>query len=279
MLSISHAWNRIRSEPMPASLTDLSQRLREVRELRRLGTLPRHTPTTTKLLGPTLKLVDGPSFTSQYDALFRKQECKFRSSSRTPTVIDCGANVGVSCLYWKSLYPGARITAFEPDPTIYATLKANLEAFGYSDVVALQKAAWIENTQLEFWSEGADGGRISDLVNTKKDLVKVDAVRLRDFLDQEIDLLKIDIEGAEIDVVRDCADALGSVKHICVEYHSFTGRAQRLDELMVALAQAGFRLQLRAELASTQPFVHSLSHSGMDLQLQVFGVRAEQSAS
>lgn len=264
---------------MPSSLTDLSQRLREVRELRRLGGLPRHVPTETKLLGPVLKLVDGPSFTSQYDALFRKQECKFRSQNRAPTVIDCGANVGVSCLYWKSLYPEARITAFEPDPVVYATLKANLDAFGYSDVVALQKAAWIEDTQLEFWSEGADGGRISDLTDTKKDLVKVDALRLRNFLNQEIDLLKIDIEGAEIDVVRDCADALASVKHICVEYHSFTGRPQRLDELMATLAQAGFRLQLRTELVSEQPFVHSLSHSGMDLQLQIFGVRPEPPVS
>ena len=69
---------------------------------------------------------------------------------------------------------------------------------------------------------------------------QVSTVRLRDYLAQRVDMLKLDIEGAETDVMLDVSDRLRDVHNIFVEYHSFADRPQRLDELTRRAAQTGF---------------------------------------
>jgi FkbM family methyltransferase len=264
----------------PTPYRDLSERLARRRELTRLRHLPRHTPTTTDLLGPRLSLVDAASFLVQYRTLFLEEQARFESASERPLVIDCGANVGVSCLYWKRLYPAARVIAFEPDAAVFAALTENVRAFGHdASITLLQKAAWTSETELTFWSEGADAGRIATLSAVNGTVTRVPAVRLRDFLTEPVDLLKIDIEGAETDVLLDCADRLGLVQNLSVEYHSFVDRPQRLHELLSVLAAAGFRVQVLTESASRQPLVASRVLLGMDLQLQIYGARPAPASS
>jgi predicted O-methyltransferase YrrM len=52
---------------------------------------------------------------------------RFNSLITKPLILDCGANVGVSVLYFKRLYPDAEIIAFEPDEDVFAILKQNYE--------------------------------------------------------------------------------------------------------------------------------------------------------
>ncbi len=52
----------------------------------------------------------------------------------------------------------------------------------------------------------------------------VGAVRLRDLLTEPVDLLKMDIEGAAVDVLMDCADRLLLIKRLVVEYQFFEGQ-------------------------------------------------------
>jgi hypothetical protein len=73
----------------------------------------------------------------------------------------------------------------------------------------------------------------------------VRTVRLRDYLDQPIEFLKLDIEGAEVPVLLDCSDRLEQVEHLFVEYHSFIGLPQPLDCLISILRSAGFRFYAR----------------------------------
>jgi hypothetical protein len=51
----------------------------------------------------------------------------------------------------------------------------------------------------------------------------------------EIDMLKLDIEGAEVDVIVDCLDRLHNIHNVLVEYHSFRWHKQRIDELLHAV--------------------------------------------
>ena len=69
-----------------------------------------------------------------------KETLKFCSTQPTPRILDCGANVGLASLYFKRLYPQARITAYEADPDIYQCLRNNLRRNGASDVETIQAA-------------------------------------------------------------------------------------------------------------------------------------------
>jgi hypothetical protein len=123
--------------------------------------------------------------------------------------------------------------------------------------VLVDRAAWTSETTLDFFREGADAGRLQQpLADGTRCTVLT--VRLRDYITQRVDLLKLDVEGAETDVVLDIADRLVDVRRVFVEYHSFAGQPQRLHELVGVLHASGFRQPLNL---------------GMDLQLNIFAYR------
>ncbi len=87
-------------------------------------------------------------------------------------------------------------------------------------------------------------------------------------------MLKIDIEGAETQVLEDCADVLHHVERIFVEYHSFSNQPQNLHRLLAVLANAGFRYNVQhIGVFSSHPFVKIQSYLNMDNQLNIFAVR------
>ena len=240
-------------------------------ESRRLSSLPRHCETATNLLGFAALIPDGPSFAAAWREVFEKETYRFTTNHPAPRILDCGANVGLSCLFFKQVFPQARLTAFEPDPGILAYLKPILIKAGLTDLELVPKGVWSSATTLRFASEGSDSGRIGTLPGAK--VIEIDTVRLKDYLGETIDFLKMDIEGAETEVLSDCADRLGNVRRLFVEYHSFKGQAQTLDQLLALLRTAGFRVQIHPVLASAQPFVAIVEHLEMDLQLNIFAYR------
>ena len=233
--------------------------------------MPRYVETTTGLPGFPCRIPDGPSFLASWEEIFDREIYNFRQSNDEPRILDCGANVGVSCLYFRKCFPHARITAFEPDPKIFAYLQSNLACSGCHDVELIAKAVWSSNTTLRFWSEGADAGRIDS--GERPNAIKIPAVRLRDFLNEPVDLLKMDIEGAETEVMLDIAPRLRNVRNVFVEYHSFTGKPQTLGILVQTLIEAGFRVQLHPMNVSPRPFLEIKSYLGMDMQLNIFACR------
>src|SRR5262245_12859403 len=68
------------------------------------------------------------------DEIFVSSLYRFQATSATPVILDCGSNIGVSVLFFKSLHPGARITAFEPSPTSFPLLERNVRENGLSGV-------------------------------------------------------------------------------------------------------------------------------------------------
>lgn len=246
---------------------------RQEAELARIRGMPRHTTTRARLVNWEFQVPDGPSFAGMFESYFVRQEYQFPISGDSPLIIDGGANVGVGVHYWKHLCPGARVIAFEPDVEVFAALKANCSTL--PGVVLQQRALWIENTRLEFAAVGADGGHLAGLVDRKDKprKIEVEAVRLRDLLDEPVELLKLDIEGAEIEVLEDCADRLENVAWIFVEYHSFVARPQRLSEVLRVLEEAGFRIYCRKDGPARQPFMNRPVYNAKDFHLNIFGYR------
>lgn len=244
---------------------------REQKERRRLAVLPRYTETITDLPGFPCLIPDGPSFLASWEEIFDREIYNFHAGDEPVRILDCGANVGVSCLYFYKRFPHAKITAFEPDPKIFKYLKKNLADAGCRNIELVPKAVWSSTTTLRFQSEGADAGRID--AGNGDNLIEIPAIRLGDFLNEPVDLLKMDIEGAETEVLKDIATRLHGVRNAFVEYHSFAGQPQTLGALVQILVDAGFRVHVHHVHVAPRPFLEIKSHLGMDMQLNIFARR------
>jgi FkbM family methyltransferase len=163
--------------------------------------------------------------------------------SANPYIIDCGANIGLSVIYMKQLFPDAEIIAFEPDEENFNLLQKNIESFNYKNIQVRKEAVWVENTLLEFSGEGSMSSRIG--TGSSQHTVQVKAVRLKDFLKRPIDFLKIDIEGAEYQVIKDVADQLYFVNNLFLEYHGSFGQNDELNEILSLIVKKGFSYYIK----------------------------------
>ena len=69
--------------------------------------------------GKILKIPDSASYLSSREEIFDQQIYRFNTSNSKPYIVDCGANIGLSIIYFKQLFPNAEIVAFEPDEKIF----------------------------------------------------------------------------------------------------------------------------------------------------------------
>lgn len=245
---------------------------RHALERRRLERLPRYTPTVTTLAaGRPFEIVDALSFLEMYDDIWEREAYRFPARTASPVILDGGANVGLGVAFFKTVYPECEVIAFEPDEAIFAVLERNVRAWELEGVRLVRRALWTEATTLPFLGEGSYGGRVAREGDSVAQ--EVEAVRLRDYLDRRVDLLKLDIEEGETEVLEDCRDRLENVTHLFVEYHGAAGRPQQLPRLLTLLDDAGFRLNVRAGNDSPRPFMARKINMGNDLQLEIYGFR------
>ena len=85
---------------------------------RHLRKTPRFRVVTDRLLGKPFRIPDGPSFYAGYREIFIQELYRFETSNPAPVIIDCGANCGLSVVYFKQLFPAAKIVAVEADPIV-----------------------------------------------------------------------------------------------------------------------------------------------------------------
>ena len=207
-----------------------------------------------------------------------KKDYHFVPLKKDPIIIDCGANVGASVLFFLKHHPGAHITCFEADPQIFnekliPDLKEKIPSTAKVDFH--NEAVWINDEGLIFHQEGELSGSSVAKPKNSNNSIKVPSIRLRDTLEshQLIDLLKIDIEGAEVKVIEDCAEALARVDHLFVEYHSFVGQKQELSKIISVLESLPFRYRITEDY---NPKGHYLTYgdnrNNMDCQIKIFAV-------
>jgi FkbM family methyltransferase len=151
------------------------------------------------------------------------------------TILDVGANIGASSLFFLTQAPKACITAFEPDKTNLARLQLNLG--GEKRVTIVPKAMASSSGQMSF-NCSDDFNLGSSLVSARLGFRKemVETISLDDFLAasglDQIDLLKFDVEGAEFDIFS-ASKKLSSIRQFIGEYHE--DLAQKSLESFMAL--------------------------------------------
>lgn len=144
-----------------------------------------------------------------FNQIFVRQEFLFLKSHDFKVIVDCGANIGLTTIYLKYLFPDARIFSIEPENENFKLLRQN--TLPYSQLVLINKALSNDSNGLYL----IDDGNGSDAFQTKKASgdsapgVKIESISMLDLMKQYdlpgLDFAKIDIEGAEAYCITDDA--------------------------------------------------------------------------
>lgn len=247
-------------------------------QARRLKNLPEKGHFTISLFNKPIQFVNRIELINTIEEIFIKESYKTTFDTDQPFIIDCGANIGLSIIYFKKLYPSAKIVAFEPDSTNFNLLSANLKSLDVLKNVEIKKqAVWKENTTLSFISDGSMTSRIdnpdhSESIDTDG-RTTIDAVRLRDLLTTKVDLLKMDIEGAEYEVLIDIEDKLHLIDQLFFEYHGLFDENHKLEELLQLLSRNKFRYYIESGPIYQTPFYRPERNGIFDIQLNIYAFR------
>jgi FkbM family methyltransferase len=158
------------------------------------------------------------------------------------TIVDCGANVGATAFLLLNAFPNARLVAIEPEAGNYDVLRKNLEQFG-DRAMALQAAVWSSDTTLRLVrGEFLDGRewtyQAKEHSDTSLEVVTAKSVPtlLEELGAERIDLLKVDIEGGELELPR--------IRNVSIELHG----EECADAFFSAMSRYDFELIRRGEL-------------------------------
>jgi FkbM family methyltransferase len=224
-----------------------------------------------------IRYADAASFLSGWHEIFVSglYEITCPEDQGPPLLMDAGANIGLVPMFWSTRFPCFRYVGFEPDPLVARICRANLKAWGCGG--ALHELALAGSAgRRGFMRDRADAGALVSGA-PEPESVEVVTARLSDFITGPVDLLKIDIEGAEYEVLPEIESRLGLVNNLFVEIHSRKGEPQRWGGLVACLQRAGFRCYFRPIRGSWRPFVDQPDDAyGMDDQFNIFAVRGRE---
>lgn len=172
-------------------------------------------------------------FDRVYDVVTDKiQNCKY--------VIDLGANIGLASRLFAARYPACRILAVEPHLENYKLLEKNLsELVRVGRCRTVRAAVWDRNSRLAVAAppEGEDCYYGMFVYETLEEGVQVvDALTMTELIEQSgfpvVDLLKVDIEGAEVNLFRGELSWLPQIHTIAIEFHGDSRERSGFDAIM-----------------------------------------------
>jgi FkbM family methyltransferase len=176
------------------------------------------------------------------------------------TIIDVGAGIGDFSIYAAYGKPNTVVYALEPFLESYQLLIKNLTLNALKNVVPIQRALWKKTGALTLDLSGGEPLQIiSQEVEKKADLADkevVQAFALQDFLRErripQVDLIKMDCEGAEYEILMHAPrQALAKIDRLVMEYHDL-GKSRNHHILMPFLEMEGFRVKRKVNAAHSE---------------------------
>ncbi len=219
--------------------------------------------------------LDRGAFLLSVREIFTERLYEFATASDRPRILDCGGHIGMSGLFFLEHYPHCRLTVFEPDLGNFQLLQKNMTGWKNDTTEIVRAAVWTKNGEVLFESNQDMSSAIALTPTSSFDQKTVPGIRLFDWLHEPIDFLKMDIEGAEYEVLLDCRDRLKNVQHLFVEYHGMLDDSKKLTELLRLFNESGFKYYL-TEAGRIHTHVFSNRDRGaykFDQQLNIFCFR------
>ena len=168
------------------------------------------------------KLRKSSSDVAVFNQVFIEKEYNFDAGFHPRFIIDGGGYVGLAALYFANVYPDAKIVSVEPESDNYNLLVENTRA--YDNIHTIQSGIWNKSAYLKVKDVGlGNWGFVVEECDTE-DAETFKALSISDIMAQyqvdEIDILKLDIEGAEKEVFTHDYDRwLPKTKILIVELH------------------------------------------------------------
>jgi FkbM family methyltransferase len=188
-----------------------------------------------------------------FDEIFDEPNYYFETSKSCPFIIDGGSNIGMSILFFKTLYPDSTIIGFEPAADSFNLLRQNVEANKLKDVKIYPLALGDVAGKVSLF-RGNVAGSLRASTTIRRDSKKpdsVDQVRLSSFIDREVDFLKLDVEGAESAVIADlqASGRIRSIAKMAIEFHHHVeARKDCFSVFLDQIEKAGFGYHLIARM-------------------------------
>jgi len=162
-----------------------------------------------------------------YRQVFVDQDYDFLMTAQPKVIVDAGANIGLASLYFANKFPDAKIIAIEPEQSNFELLKKNTKP--YQNIIPVQAALWHINEEINVTDPGYGKWAFrTDKKNSQEKLqgsicysvlgMTGDRV-MREFNLKKIDVLKVDIEGAEREVFSETSAWFEKVDAIIIELH------------------------------------------------------------
>lgn len=161
-----------------------------------------------------------------YEQIFVGEEYRFEVRESPRTIVDAGANIGLASIYFANRFPAARIVAVEPEDGNFRMLQMNSRP--YANIEPVRAALWHENRTLDLvdpdlgnWGFMTRAGSAEAAGGTIVHPVR--GMSIESLMEQQglghIDILKLDIEGAEREIFAHCSGWLDKVDALIVELH------------------------------------------------------------
>lgn len=160
-------------------------------------------------------------------------------------VVDLGANVGYSCIYWCKRYPECSVTALEPHPVHVKVMQGNLARNGLLDRVSLVAAAAGAKQRHSYLTDA----RTSSAVTDEASDFEIDVLDIfrEPCMEGPIDILKIDIEGGEYELLSDPRFEKLDVRTLVLEWHATPERPDGKDWCVQKLGELGYETEIGSE--------------------------------
>jgi FkbM family methyltransferase len=157
-----------------------------------------------------------------FDEIFLKEQYNSHLLPKNPKVIlDAGANIGLSSVYFANRFPNAQVFALEPENSNYELLSVNTENF--ENIIPFKKALWSHSTNLRLANPNSEKWAFNFTESQQPSEKLYEAISIErfmiDYSVNEIDILKLDVEGAEKDIFSKNIDWIPKVKLLIVELH------------------------------------------------------------
>ena len=166
----------------------------------------------------------GSSDAKVFREVFLFEDYQVNLTQPPKVIIDGGANIGLSAIYFSNRYPDAKIIAVEPDSENFQVLKKNVT--GYPNIVPLNSALWYKSTWLKIRNSSDDEWAFQVIECEQGNEGSFLAVSIDELMQQyeieKIDLLKLDIEGSEKEIFEKGYEHwLNKTNMIVIELHDW----------------------------------------------------------
>lgn len=206
--------------------------------------------TEVQLFGYEWKFCEVSSLLYVFEEIFIERSYDIHKTDSPELIIDAGSNIGLATLFFKLQFPNAKVFCFEPDQKAFAILKENISRNQLKKVTLYQAALSSSTAPVTLYLENGRVGSVGT-GTTAKSLGQVshevEGTILSKYLNQPVDFLKIDIEGAEYESLLEAKDILANIREMVIECHHRPDIAKNFESVLSLLSSKGFSYRVSSQ--------------------------------